>query len=93
MNAPARMTGAERMAKHRANLRAKGYKLKQYWLPDLNDPKMQADIKRGIAAINASEDEAEVMAFAALNFEEIMANEPDYDWGPAGPPEGSNTNA
>ncbi len=87
------MTGAQRLAKHRVALRAKGYKLKQYWLPDLSDPKILADIKRGIAAINATEDEADVMAFINSHYDEVMANEPDYDWGPAGPPKGSPRDA
>lgn len=87
-----RMTGAERVAKRRAALRAKGFKLKQFWVPDLSDPKILADIQRGIAAINRSEDEADLMAFIASNYEEVMANEPDYNWGLAGPPEGSINN-
>jgi hypothetical protein len=44
-----------------------------------------ADIKRGYAA-SGSEDEADVIAFINSLHDEMMANEPDYDWGPAGPP-------
>lgn len=84
-----RMTGAERVAKRRATLRARGLKLKQFWVPDLSNPKALADIRRGIAAINDSEDEADVMAYINSLYDEVMANEPDYDWGPAGPPKGS----
>jgi hypothetical protein len=86
MNVHQKMTGADRMAGHRARLKARGYELMQYQLPDLNDPKTLADIKRGYAAINGSEDEAVVMAFINSLYDEMMANEPDYDWGPAGPP-------
>ena len=87
------LTGAQRVAKRRAALRAQGFKLKQFWVPDVNDPKVQADIRRGVAAINASKDESEVMAYIASAYEELMADEPDYDWGPDGPPEGSANNA
>ena len=84
-----KMTGAERVAKRRAALRARGLRLKQLWVPDLNDPKVLADIERGVTAINLSEDEAEVMAFCEANYEELMASEPDYNWGPDGPPDGA----
>ena len=84
-----KMTGAERVAKRRAALRARGLRLKQLWVPDLNDPKVLADIERGVAAINLSEDEAEVMAFCEANYAELMASEPDYNWGPDGPPDGA----
>ena len=83
-----KMTGAERVAKRRAALRAKGFKLKQFWVPDVNTPQMLADIQRGVAAINRSSDEAEIMEWVESTYEEVMAGEPDYDWGPDGPPQG-----
>lgn len=84
-----KMTGAQRVAKRRAALRAKGLKLKQYWVPDLSDPKVLADLQRGMAEINHSKDEAEHMAFIGSLYDEVMADEPDYDWGPGGPPKGA----
>ena len=84
-----KMTGAERVAKRRAALRARGLKLKQFWVPDLSNPKVLADIQRGMAAIRNSKEEAEVMEWLDANYDEVMANEPDYDWGPEGPPDGA----
>lgn len=83
------MTGAQRVAKRRAALRAKGFKLRQFWLPDLSNPKVLAELQRGMAAIRNSKEEAEVMEWLEANYDEVMANEPDYDWGPEGPPEGT----
>ena len=40
-----------RVAKHRAEMRAKGYRLKQMWVPDLNDPAFIAEIERANRAI------------------------------------------
>jgi hypothetical protein len=35
-----------RVAKHRAEMRAKGYRLKTVWVRDLSDPSMKAEIAR-----------------------------------------------
>ena len=81
------LTGAQRAARYRAAKRAQGLRLKQIWVPDLRDPKVRDAIERGIAAINASKDEAEYNRWLDSNFDELMADEPDYDWGPNGPPQ------
>lgn len=80
------LTGAQRVARRRAALRAQGLRLRQFWVPDLRDPKVRAEIAQGIAAINASKEEAEHLAWLDTNYDEVMADEPDYDWGPNGPP-------
>lgn len=81
------LTGAQRAARYRAAKRAQGLRLKQIWVHDLSDPKVRDAIERGIAAINASKDEAEYNRWLDSNFDELMADEPDYDWGPNGPPQ------
>ena len=81
-----KMTGAQRVAKRRATLRAKGFKLKQIWVPDLNDPKVLEGIRRSVEIIRADKDEQEVMERIGSLHDEVMADEPDYDWGPQGPP-------
>ena len=81
------LTGAQRAARYRAAKRAQGLRLKQIWVPDLRDPEVRDAIERGIAAINASKDEAEYNRWLDSNFDELMADEPDYDWGPNGPPQ------
>ena len=81
------LTGAQRAARYRAAKRAQGLRLKQIWVPDLRDPEVRDAIERGIAAINASKEEAEYNRWLDSNFDELMADEPDYDWGPNGPPQ------
>ena len=76
-----RLTGAQRTAKYRAAKRAQGLKLKQIWLPNLSHPDVRARIKREVAAINASKEEAEYNRWLDHNYDELMADEPPYDWG------------
>jgi Protein of unknown function (DUF3018) len=46
-----RPSSTERVRKHRAEMRAKGYRLKQVWVPDRNDPVFKAELARGCQAI------------------------------------------
>jgi Protein of unknown function (DUF3018) len=70
-----------RVAKHRAEMRAKGYKLKQRWVIDINDPAVRLRIREECTAIAEWErrnpDEVAWM-------EELTARAwndlPDYDW-------------
>ena len=80
------LTGAERVAKRRLALRAQGLRPKQSWVPDVRDPKVLEGIRRSVAIICADKDENEVMAMIESLHAEVMADEPDYDWGPQGPP-------
>ena len=80
------LTGAQRVAKRRAALRAQGLRPKQTWVPDVRDPKVLEGIRRSVAIIRADKDENDVMAMLASLYDEVMAGEPDYDWGPNGPP-------
>jgi Protein of unknown function (DUF3018) len=41
----------ERVRKHRAEMRAKGYRLKQVWVRDKNDPAYLAEIERTNRAV------------------------------------------
>ena len=75
------LTGAERAARYRAAKRAQGLRLKQFWVPDLRDPEVREGIKREVAAINASKEEADYTRWLGANYDELMADEPDYDWG------------
>ena len=75
------LTGAQRAARYRAAKRAQGLRLKQIWVPDLRDPRVLAGIKREIAEINASKEEAEYNRWLGRNYDELMADEPPYDWG------------
>lgn len=82
------LTGAERAARYRAAKRAQGLRLKQFWVPDLRDPQVRDQFRREGVEINRRDDEDDVMAFIEAAQEDIWANEPDYDWGPSGPPAG-----
>lgn len=81
------LTGAQRVAKRRAVLRSQGLRPKQFWVPDVRDPKVLEGIRRSVSIIRADKEENEVMAWIESLHAEAMANEPDYDWGPQGPPE------
>ena len=81
MGVPENLTGAQRAARYRAAKRAQGLRLKQIWVPDLRDPKVREGIKREVAAINANKEEAEYTRWLGTNYDELMAGEPDYDWG------------
>jgi hypothetical protein len=58
------LTGAQRVARHRAAMRAKGYRLKTIWVPDIRNPTVRTQIDREVAAINASESRVDDIAFA-----------------------------
>ena len=57
------LTGRERVARHRAAMRARGLKLKQMWVPDTSAPGFWERIQREMAAIAASDNEREDQAF------------------------------
>ncbi len=77
------LTGAERVARRRAALRAQGLRPKTFWLPDTQSEAFHAQAARDVAAINAMRSRDEDIAFAhAIQY----WPEDDYDWGPGGPP-------
>lgn len=89
-----KLTGAERVAKRRVELRAQGLRPKQIWLPDLRDPKVRAQIQADAAALAAQAhrwhdviDDAEALGA------EVLDGLPPYDWGddPGVAPEPSAT--
>ena len=74
-----RMTGAERVARRRAALRVQGLRPKQFWVPDLRDPKVREEIARSVEAINRSMAESDDMAFVEAMANETLAALPPYD--------------
>lgn len=48
---------------YRARKKDAGLREMRIWVPDVNAPGFQAELDKQIAAINASEDEREVMIF------------------------------
>ena len=81
------LTGAQRTARYRAAKRAQGLRLRQFWVPDLSDPKVQEQIRREVEEINRRDRESGIMDYLESIRTEVWANEPDYDWGPDGPPD------
>ena len=49
-------------------------------MPDVRDPNVLAGIAREIVAINASNEEPDYNRWLARNYDELMADEPPYDW-------------
>lgn len=66
-------SSAERMRAHRQRMRAKGFTLKQVWVPDVNDPAFREEIEREAAILAASPHEQEIMNW-------IEAVQADMDW-------------
>lgn len=71
-------TVAERVAKHRAALKAKGMRLIQIWVPDPDNPNFIKEARREMrllakAAADPTSDEAQVMRELDAAFDEMMA--------------------
>jgi len=69
---------AERVAKHRAALRAKGMRLVQIWVPDLDSPAFKKEARRqsrllAEAAADPNSDEAAVNRALDAAFDEMAA--------------------
>lgn len=57
------LSSRERVARHRAEMRAKGMRLKQIWVPDVKSEAFKAEAHRQSLLIAQSEHEAGDMAF------------------------------
>lgn len=56
-------SSAERVRAHRADMRARGYKLVQRWVPDTGSPAFRDELVLSVRLNNAAPDEAETMAW------------------------------
>lgn len=54
-----KISGRERSARYRERMRAKGYRLKQFWLPDVTSPEFIAQARADSRAVAASRDSQE----------------------------------
>ena len=59
-----KLTGRERAARYRAAQRAKGLRLKQFWVPDVRSAEFIAEARRQSLLIASSAQNAEDIAFA-----------------------------
>lgn len=57
--------------RYRARKQARGLREIRMWVPDVNTPEFQQRLDRSIAAINASPDEAEVLAWCEAAADEV----------------------
>lgn len=55
-----KISGRERSARYREKMRSKGYRLKQFWLPDVTSPEFIAQASADARAVAASRDSQEV---------------------------------
>ena len=60
-----KIDGAARVAQHRAAMRTKGYRLKQFWVPDTRTPEFLEKARRECAVLNASTARDDDLHFAA----------------------------
>jgi DNA-binding LacI/PurR family transcriptional regulator len=58
------LTGRERVARHRAALRAQGLKPKQIWVPDVRSPEFLAEARRQSRLVAGSLSGSDDLAFA-----------------------------
>ncbi len=74
-------TGAQRVAKRRAALRADGLRPRQIWLPNLRDPKVRAEIEADAAALAGQAQRWEdVLSDVAGLASEVLDSLPPHDW-------------
>lgn len=76
-----RPNSTERVRKHREAMRAKGYKLKQRWVIDMDDPDVRKRIRRECEAIaeferKYPEDVAWLNEWSAHAWDDL----PEYKW-------------
>ena len=64
MNRPQSQDSKTRVARHREAMRAKGYRLKQFWLPDVRTPEFKERARRDVLAIEAMASHKDDIAFA-----------------------------
>jgi hypothetical protein len=72
------LSGAERAARFRAGKRAQGLRLRQFWVPDLRDPKVRDEIRRSAAEINRRDRADGTMEYLESLTDEMMSSLPPY---------------
>lgn len=73
-------SSTERVRKHRADMRAKGYRLKQVWVPALDDPIFSQRIRDESIMIGLREEEESVQRWVEVVSSGTWDDEPDYKW-------------
>lgn len=73
------MTGAQRVAKRRAALRAQGLRPKTIWVPDTRTPEFQAIAARACAAIDRAWEEEGLRGWMEAMVDAVLADYPPPD--------------
>lgn len=72
------LTGAERVAKRRAALRARGLRPRTFWLPDARTPEFKERARRDCEKLWTLEaQDAEAMAFAEAMTDDLLRDLPE----------------
>lgn len=67
-------SSAHKVRRHRERLRAQGLKPVQFWVPDMNDPKVVEGLRRQMRSIAQSEQEKDDLALI-----DSLWNESSFD--------------
>jgi hypothetical protein len=73
-------TGAERVAKRRAALRAQGLRQTSFWLPDVSTPEFAARVAKASNAIDRQTEDAETRAWMDAMIDDVLSDLPPYEW-------------
>lgn len=73
-------SSTERVRKHRADMRAKGYRLKQVWVPNLDDPIFSQRIRDESIMIGRREEEEHAQQWVEAISAGTWDDEPNYKW-------------
>jgi hypothetical protein len=77
----------EAVSRYRHEMRKQGMKLVQFWAPDVNAPGFAEEcLRQSLLAAADSEGECEILAELEAHRTGALQDEPDFDWGPQGPP-------
>lgn len=84
--AKAKTSSAERTRAWRQRMRAQGLKPVTIWTVDVNDPLFRARLAEDLKRWGKGRDDRSALDEMEEHFAAVMADEPEYDWGPEGPP-------
>lgn len=75
-----KLSSTERVRKHRAEMRAKGFRLRSVWVPDLEDPAFCQRIREESMMVGRREEEESVQRWVEAVSAGAWDDEPDYKW-------------
>jgi len=73
------LTGAQRVARRRATLRAQGLRPRTFWLPDTSTEAFRAEAARACAAIDASWDDDQMPGWIDAMIDDVVSDLPPPD--------------